>query len=282
MFGAPVTWKVVVEEARYTAARPLRPAATALSTGDAPPAVFADGTTVVVPRSGSTTVRLTARNTGNLVWPGTGALQLGTSGPRDRRSPSVAPGWLSATRPARASGTTPVAPGGTASFEVALAGGGRPVGVSFESFEPVWAGKHWLDGAATKLGVVRVDPAVPRLAGLHSVPSTLTVGKDGSAVLVVRLRNLGGTAWTVGRDLLTTSAPEPLRTAAWLSPTRPPALARNANRPSVAHVHPGEIGEWRVPLSAKGRRAGTYRTTLQAVAGSTPYGPRTTTTTTVR
>ncbi len=285
VLGAPVTWKIVVAEARFTAARaaaPAGPTAERKASSDAPPAVFADGRTVVVPRSGSTTVRLRATNTGNVVWPTDGTVMIGTSGPRDRTSVSAGSTWPSGTRAARLLGSTPVRPGQAGSFDVVLSGGSRPVGVSFEQLEPVWAGRHWLDGAVTRLATVRVDPSVSRLASLHSVPSTLTIAKDGSAVLVLRLRNLGGSPWRVGQELLTTAAPERLRTSAWLSPTRPPALAVNATRPSVKNVHPGEIGEWRVPLSARGRAAGTYRTTLQPVVGGRGYGPRTTTTTTVR
>ncbi|MCW2606710.1 MAG: hypothetical protein JWO60_1403 [Frankiales bacterium] len=285
VLGSPVSWKVVVAEARFTAARagaPSGPAGARSASSDAPPAVFADGHTVVVPRAGSTTVRLRATNTGNVVWPVDGTVLMGTSGPRDRTSASSGASWVSGTRAARLLGSTPVRPGAAGTFDVVLHGAGRPVGVTFEQLEPVWAGRHWLDGMVTRLAAVRVDPSVSRLAALHSAPTTLTIARDGSAVLVVRLRNLGGSPWRVGQETLTTSVPEPLRTAAWLSPTRPPALAVNASRPGVANVHPGEIGEWRVPLSAKGRAAGTYRTTLQAVYGGRGYGPRPTTTTTVR
>ena len=279
LLGAAVSWRFVVEEARFTAARaPTTAGPAARAASDAPPRVFADGRTVVVPRRGSTTVRLRARNTGNVDWPGTGAVLLGTSGPRDRASAAVGPAWPSARRAGRS--TAPVAPGQTAGFDVVLHGGGRPVGVAPEQFEPVWAGRHWLDGAATRLTIVRVDPDVARAAALHSAPAARTVAKGGSTVLVVRLRNLGRDPWTVGKDALQARAPEPLRTSAWLSPTRPPALARNATRPAARRVHPGEIGEWRVPLA--GVRPGAFRTSLQAVVGGSGYGPRTATTTTVR
>lgn len=276
LVGTAVRWRVVVADTRFTAARaswatPVRPA------GET---VLPDGHTVVVPRRGSTTVRLAVRNTGNVVWPGTGTVQLATSGPRDRVSASAGSAWLSARRPARSTGAA-VPPGGTTSFDLTLAGADRPVGVSFEQFEPVWTGRHWLDGAVLRLATVRVDPSVPRLAVVHSVPATLTVAKGRAAVLVVRLRNVGGTAWTVGREQLSAWAAAPLRTSAWGAANRPPALAVNATRPASATVAPGEIGEWRVPLA--GRVPGASTVVLQAVTPhGAGYGPRVTTRVSVR
>jgi SpoIID/LytB domain protein len=276
LVGAVVSWHVVVAPAQYTAAR----ASTVTSVRPAAATVLADGRTVVVPRSGSTTVRLAVRNTGNLVWPGNGTVQLATSGPRDRVSASAGSAWLSSHRPARSVGAaTP--PGATATFDVTLAGADRPVGVSFEQFEPVWTGRHWLDGAVLRLAAVRVDPSVPRLAVLHSAPLSVTVAKGHAGVLVLRLRNVGGSAWTVGRERVSAWTKAPVRTAAWTAAARPPALVGNATRPGATAVAPGEIGEWRVPLA--GRAAGTWPVVLQAVdAHGAGYGPRVTTTVTVR
>ena len=67
----------------------------------------------------------------------------------------------------------------------------------------------------------------------------------------------------------------------WTSPSRPPALARNAHRPGATAVHPGEVGEWRVPLSAAGERPGRYPLRLQALVGTGRYGPVLSTTVTV-
>lgn len=233
----------------------------------------------MVPRTGATRVRLSLQNTGNVAWPGGAAspVLLGTSLPRNRVSGAAGDDWLSPTRAARLGATT--APGAAGSIEVTLHGAARPVGITPEGFEPLWAGVGWIEGAARTLNVVRVDPAVPRLAMLHAAPpATLTLVNDasGTSTLVVRLRNLGGAPWQVGVERLGTAgdAPYPLATAAWASPSRPPALASNANRPGTAAVHPGEIGEWRVPVAATGRRAGTYRLVLQAVSGATRYGPQ--------
>jgi SpoIID/LytB domain protein len=285
VFGSTVSWSVQVDGPLFTGAVAAKPAAAPGSAptstaADAPPPVFADGRTVVVPRTGSTTVRLSTRNTGNLDWPAgpSTPVQLGTSGPRDRASASAGPTWLSPKRAARMSGTSAVAPGGTATFDLVLSGAGQPVGVTSESFEPLWEAKHWIDGAPTALTVVRTDPAASRLASVESAPPasfTLPAAPNGTAGLVVRLRNLGGSPWTVGQEQLGTvgDAPYALATSAWSSPTRPPALAANISRPGVTTVHPGEVGEWRVPVSAYRKAVGDHPLRLQAVGPAGRYGP---------
>jgi hypothetical protein len=92
---------------------------------------------------------------------------------------------------------------------------------------------------------------------------------------VVRLRNLGGTPWTVGKEWLATSSgkADPLRTSAWPYPTRPPAMAANVARPGVQAVYPGEVGEWRIPLSGRGKAPGTYAESWQALGPAGRYGP---------
>ncbi|MDX6197681.1 MAG: stage sporulation protein [Actinomycetota bacterium] len=279
VFGATVNWTIPVVAATFTAVPAAKPAATATPTADAPPSVFADGRTVVVPRNGSTGVRLQARNTGNVTWPAAPDTNvvLGTSGPRERDSLSAGDTWLSAKRPARLSETSPVAPGSIGSFLLTLYGAGQQVGVTTESFEPAWEGRHWIDGALTTLSVVRVDPAVSRLAALEKAPpltgrlSTTTSG----ATLVVRLRNLGGSTWAVGKEWLATTSgkADPLRTSAWPYPTRPPAMAGNVTRPGVGVVYPGEVGEWRIPLSGYRKPPGTYAEAWQPLGPTGRYGP---------
>ncbi|MCU1591552.1 MAG: hypothetical protein JWP11_2808 [Frankiales bacterium] len=279
VFGATVNWTVPVAAATFSAVAAAKPAAVAAGNGDAPPSVFADGRTVVVPRSGSTDVRLQARNTGNTTWP-VGAstpVQLGTSGPRDRSSVSAGSTWLSPKRVSRLTGDTAVGPGGTGIFDLLLYGAGQPAGVTAEAFEPLWEAKHWIDGAVTTLTVVRTDPAVSRLAGLDRAPAATarTTTKTSGFTLVVRLRNLGGSPWTVGKEWLATSSgkADPLRTKAWPYPTRPPALAANISRAGVQAVYPGEIGEWRIPLSGLGKSPGTYAESWQALGPAGRYGP---------
>ena len=263
LFGTAVSWRVPVASAVLTASRP-------------------SGRTVVVPVTGSTTVRLTVRNTGNIAWPAgpSTPVRLGTSGPRERTSASYGGDWSSPTRPARLASAGAVAPGGTGVFDLVLHGGGRPVGVTSESFEPVWEGQRWLAGASTTLTVVRVDPSVPRLASVVTPPPAalrLSSAPTGTATMVVRLRNLGGAAWTVGRESLTTGSASPFATGAWLSRSRPPALALNASRPAATAVWPGEVGEWRVPVSAFRQVAGSRSLVLHPDG----YGPSVTTSVTV-
>ncbi|MEX2289312.1 MAG: SpoIID/LytB domain-containing protein [Mycobacteriales bacterium] len=285
VFGATVAWSIPVQDAVLTAAYAALPVAApgaGPATTGGPSPVFPDGRTVVVPRTGSTTVRVQLTDTGNVAWPAgdSSPVLLGTSLPRNRASTAAGPGWLSPSRAVRLrSGSGAVAPGESGTFDVPLHGAGRPVGITAEGFEPLWSGFGWLEGAARTLNVVRVDPAVPRLAMLHAGPPgslTLDSGDTGTTTLVVRLRNLGGAAWPVGSERLGTAgdAPYALATSAWASPSRPPALSLNANRPGTSAVHPGEIGEWRIPLSAKGRAAGSYRLALQAVSGTGRYGPQ--------
>jgi len=177
-----------------------------------------------------------------------------------------------------------VSPGQVGTFDVTLAGNAQPVGVGAESFEPLWEAKHWIDGALTALTVVRVDPAASRLASVDSPPPTslaLTTAPTGSAVLRVRLRNLGGQPWALTQEALS-AGPTALSTSAWSSPTTPATLAGNVTRPGQAKVYPGEVGEWRVPLSAFKKAPGTYPIELQAKGpDGALYGPKLTTSVTV-
>jgi SpoIID/LytB domain protein len=287
VFGPVVSWTVPVAAAvfrgRAGKAVPVPGPADPAPVADAPPAVFADGYTVVVPVDGATTARLSVTNTGNVAWPAGGAVRLGTSNARNRTSPSAGSDWVSASRPAALAGSAAVAPGGTGAFDVVLHGNGRPAGRTYEAFEPVWDGEHWIDGAPKALAVVRVDRRVPRLAEVASAPATVSLRNhpDGTATLRVQLRNLGGTAWQVGTEGLTSGSASPFATSAWSSTSRPPALAANASRPGVSTVHPGEVGEWRVPVSAFKVAAGSYTLKLRPVGPSGTYGPTATTKVTV-
>jgi SpoIID/LytB domain protein len=279
VFGATVNWTVPVAAATFTAVPAARPAAMMPPSGQAPPGVFADGRTVVVPRTGSTQLKLQARNTGNVTWPAAPDTNvvLGTSGPRERASVSAGESWLSPKRPARLSDTTAVAPGGIGSFLLTLYGAQQPVGVTTELFEPAWEGRHWIDGAVTTLTVVRVDPNVARLAAADKAPAATarTTTKVSGFTVVVRLRNLGGSAWTVGKEWLATAngKADPLRTSAWPYPTRPPAMAANVTRPGVQAVYPGEVGEWRIPLSGLRKTPATYAEAWQALGPTGRFGP---------
>ncbi len=280
LFGPTASWTIVVADPVFRAKPGAAPAlvATTLPTSDgAPPALFADGRTVVVPRNGSTTLRLSSTNLGNLTWPvgSTSPVQLGTSVPRDRASVSGGAGWISSQRASRLAGPAGVAPGGSGTFDVQLNGNSRPVGLSTEAFEPVWQGEQWIDGHPSAFTVLRVDSTVSRVALTDLAPLssfTLANAPSGKRTLVVRLRNVGRDAWQVGSEKLGTPSAFALRSG-WSSSTRTPALSRNLTRPGATGVYPGEVGEWRVPVSAYGRSAGTYKTTLRAVGPSGFYGP---------
>ncbi|MDX6220623.1 MAG: stage sporulation protein [Frankiales bacterium] len=277
VFGPVVSWTVPVAAPVFKA-RAGTPTATDTPAGSAPPAVFADGRTVVVPRSGSTTVHIPSTNLGNVTWPVGGNVRLATSGARNRSSASYGGDWLSTTRPARLSGAGPVAPGRSGSYDLVLHGNGKPAGTTVEAFEPVWDGEHWLDGAVTTLTVVRTDPAISRVAErFYASPKvTLLNGPTGTATVRVRLRNIGGSPWTVGSEGLTTSSASPFRTSAWSSSSRPPALSSNLSRPGQTQVFPGELGEWLVPLSAFKVAPGSYSVGFRPVGPSGAYGPTST------
>ncbi len=281
LFGATVSFSVPVRDALLTAEQAALPTSTSPASSGGAPAVFADGRSVVLPRHGATTVRLTLRNTGTVAWPvGAGSpVVLGTASPRNRNSTAAGGEWVSASRAGRlvaaSDGSSTVPPGETGVVDLVLHGNGLPVGTTAEAFEPLWSGAGWLDGALRTLNVTRVDPAVSRAAALHAGPGKETA-LGGSSTVLVRLRNLGGGAWTVGAERLESTAGAFPLASGWT--TRPPALAANAVRPGARTVEPGEIGEWRVPITSSGRATGRYPLSLQAVSGSARYGPVITTT----
>ena len=285
LFGAPVSWSIPVDHPSYRGELVGPPVSQRDYTHPEPPGVFKDGRTVVLPRNGSTTLDFAVRNAGNLTWPGgsTGPIVLGTSGPRERTSDSFGASWINPRRPGWMSSAKDVPVGGVGDFSVQLYGGDEPVGVTTEAFEPAWEAKHWVDGAPLKLTVVRTDPTVSRLAGPDLDPPS-AIRLSGSRTLVVRMRNLGATTWMVGKEWLAVSSgrPDPLRTKAWPAPTRPPALLGNVSRHGVTLVYPGEVGEWRIPLSTAGVRPGTYTESWQGIGPDrVRFGPIFTTTVTV-
>ncbi len=268
LFGSTVSFSVPVVHPSFRGALVGPPVPDRSFTHPEPPDVFKDGTTVVLPRNGSTLLHLKVTNKGNLTWPGSasGPMVLGTSGPRERTSASDGDAWTNPRRPGRMLAGGDVAPGSTGAFDLRLYGNDLPVGVTQEQFEPAWEATHWVDGAPVSLTVVRTDPTVSRAAGLEvGPPSAITL--SGSRTLVVRMRNLGGTTWQVGKEWLAVSSgrPDPMRTKAWPVPTRPPALLGNATRHGVTLVYPGEVGEWRIPLSTAGLRPGTYTESWQGI-----------------
>jgi len=287
VFGTLVSYQVPVDAPVYSGTQVGAPVSTSgtAPTGEAPGPVLADGRSIVVPVRGSTPLSVRVKNTGNITWPVTagGPVRLGTSSPLNRVSASSGSSWLVAgTRPSAVRASAPVAPGQSGTFGLTLYGNSKPVGATTEVFQPLWHGKSWFKAPTTSLSVVRVNPAVSRLASATRVPPSslsLTNAPTGTATLVVRLQNLGGSRWAVGSEALRASSAS-LATSAWSS-TTPPRLRRNATRPGISSVYPGEVGEWLVPISSYKKAAGTYPLTLQAVSGGVSYGPRMSTTVTV-
>jgi SpoIID/LytB domain protein len=284
-FGPVVSWSVPVVRPVFAGSVVGVAGPAASSTSAAPPPVFADGT-VVVPRHGSTTFSVKVKNAGNVNWPLKGAVVLATSAERGRESVSTGPGWTSPTvvGPATSvdgvSGATSIRPGQTAVFPVTFYGNGRTVGLRPEAFEVKYTGWAWVASSAVTVRAVRVDPSLSRVAEKVSQPSAQRVlaYPGDKRTLVVRLRNLGGTAWPVGGGevIATDNGREDLlRTGVWLTTRRATPLAANVTRPGVAAVYPGEVAEYRVPIDPTNKAAGTYGEWFKAMVSSsgTRYGP---------
>jgi SpoIID/LytB domain protein len=283
VFGATVGWRIAVDAPRLSGVLTGPTSSAPAPTGDAPGVVQADGRTVTVPVNGSTTLGFALKNTGNVTWPVTagGPVRLGTDGPRNRVSPSSGSTWVQdGTRASSLTASAPVAPNQTGQLGLVLNGNGRPLGATTEAFAPLYEGKAWL-AAGKSLVVVRVDPSTPRAATVEARPASvvnLTTAPTGTATLVIRLRNVGNAAWSVGSERLSATSGA-LSTSAWPSSTEAPKLAANVSRPSITSVYPGEVGEWRVPISASGKAAGSYPLSFRAMDPSgTPYGPTVATT----
>jgi hypothetical protein len=164
---------------------------------------------------------------------------------------------------------------------VPLWGNNRVVGTSPEVFDLLWEGKSWLN-APIMLQVTRIDTKISRLAELLSAPPAavrLVEYPAGSTTLTVRLRNLGSSPWRVGgSDVLGVFGARDrtalLRTGAWLSAQQATRLVANLSRKDTL-VYPGEIGEWRVPITAINKAPGVYAGSLRAFETKSKiwYGP---------
>lgn len=282
LFGPSVSLTVVVADPVLTATRVA--IAGPAGVGDAPPPVAPDGT-VIVSRTGSTSVTVKLRNTGNVAWPVGGPVKLGTSVPRGRDSASAGPEWPARSRPAILAGedgsseARTVEPGRIGVFRFSVHGNLLAAGVADEAFEPLWEGVRWITGAPVTLRVVRTDPATGRLGQLAApVPASVAVGNHpgAGATVVVRVRNLGRDAWPVNGDHLVTAPAgrvSAVRAPGWVSADRVSALRANVSRPGVAAVHPGEVGEWLLPVSGAKAAAATYAETFELAAGEQRYKP---------
>ena len=115
-------------------------------------------------------VTMSLRNTGTATWTsgGTNPVLLGTNRPADRTSALTAPGWVTATRPARLSQTS-VAPGATGSFTFPIVAPSAAGSVT-EYFNLVADGASWFTDAGLSVAVTTVP-----IQGMAIVPGTSLV-----------------------------------------------------------------------------------------------------------
>jgi SpoIID/LytB domain protein len=294
-FGAAVTYRLAVRNPIFDGAVRGGPSigATGASPAFSPNPVTRDGT-ISVSRTGRTSVRLLFKNTGNNRWPVGGPVRLATSGPHNRVSPSYGRSWVTRSQAAKVSSVLEdatsrfVAPGQTGVVELSVYGNNKPAGSTTETFEMVWDKQSWLPKSVVKLRITRVDTRVSRVAELVTAPSAAVRLVDhprGTTTLTLRVRNIGANAWRVGgSDVLgvTSAATSKLRTPQWINAIRTTRLARNVTRGGDL-VYPGEIGEFRVPISAFRNGAGTRTANFRPVnmASRVFYGPGTTTKVTI-
>ncbi len=294
-FGPAVTWRLAVRNPVFDGVPRGTPSIGAIGPSPAfsPNAVTSDGT-VAVARTGRTTVRLLFKNTGNIRWPVGGPVRLATSGPHNRVSPSYGRSWVTRSQAAKVSSVLEdptsrfVAPGQTGVVELSLYGNNKPVGSTNETFELIWDKQSWLPKTLVNLRVTRIDARVSRAAELVTPPSPTVRLVDhprGTTTLTLRVRNLGANSWRVGgSDVLgvTSAGTSKLRTPQWINAIRTTRLVRNATSGGDV-VYPGEIGEFRVPISAFRNGAGTRIANFRPVNMTSRvwYGPGTTTRVTV-
>lgn len=287
VFGQVAQWSVTVVNPVFTSSLVSVTGPPAEEGSDAPPPLR--GNDVVLPRAGTVTLQVRMKNTGNVDWPVNAGVRLATSDTRGRESTASGASWISksvvgpVTSVDGVAGATAVKPGQTGVFPVTLHGNGLNAGGTVETFEAAYYPYHWLDGAKVKLNVYRVDPAVSRIASIVAKPPATTklVAYPGDRrTLVVRLRNLGGSAWPVNAtEVLATANPagreDKLRTAAWPTPTQASRIVVNVSRPGATHVHPGEVAEYRVPIDPTNKPAGTYGEWFQSFVATVGarYGP---------
>ena len=283
LFGQVAQWVVTVVDPVLTSS--LVSVTGPAADGSGAPAPYSSGN-VILPRTGTVTLQVRIKNTGNVAWPLDGAVRLATSDGRLRSSSASGPSWMSSsvvgpvTAVDGASTATAVAPGQTGVFPLTLHGNGVEAGGVVETFEAGFFNYGWLTGAKVRLNVYRTDPAVSRLTRSESrIPGSMSLlaYPGDRKTLVVRLRNLGSSPWPVnGAEVLATSPAgreSALRTSAWPSPTTGARIALNVSRPGQTQVWPGELAEYRVPLDPTNRPAGSYAEWFQAMTGSTRYGP---------
>lgn len=140
----------------------------------------------------TSTGSLVIRNDSNVAWYNDGRypLRLGTSGPTDRSSAFVAPGWLGANRPARLTEAI-VSPGQNGTFTFAMKAPSQ-AGRYNESFSPVVEGYRWFGISATHAITVNGQQNPPsQPVGVMSAGQSLgtnqgLVSQDGRFRLIMQ------------------------------------------------------------------------------------------------
>jgi len=282
-FGQVAQWVVTVTNPVFTSS--LVSVTGPPADGSGAPAPLT-GLNVVMPRTGSVTLQVRIRNTGNVAWPLNAGVRLATSDARWRESTAAGPEWVSKSvvGPVKSvdgnASATSVAPGQVGVFPLTLHGNDVAAGGVVETFEAGYFNYAWLDGAKVRLNVYRYDPAVSRLSRSETrLPGTMPlVAYPGDRkTLVIRVRNLGGSAWPVGSTETLATSPagraDALRTSSWLSPTQPSRLLANVSRPGQTQVWPGEVGEYRVAIDPTNKPVAKYAEWYQVMAADLRYGP---------
>jgi len=204
------------------------------------------------------------KNAGTKTWDS--STHLGTTQPRDMKSPFADGTWLADNRPAGVTGT--VAPGGTYKFQFDLHAPDEP-GTYYQYFGVVQDGVAWFSdpgqgGPPDDDLEVQVQVIAPEYRGdfkdqsFPLAPSALTVHQGDVVDGYIELTNSGTQPWKAGETKL---APIPRDKASsfadpsWLSPTRISTVAQD--------VAPGSVGHFDVKLDAT--QVGDFQVTFGLV-----------------
>jgi SpoIID/LytB domain protein len=102
---------------------------------------------------------------------------------------------------------------------------------------------------------------------LQSAPAAVTMFAGESKTITVRITNTGTASWPVGGNVhLATYSASAFATTAWTSSTRAPSITRNVTDPTKSSVGPGQVAEFRIPLSAANMSPGSYSQRFALIA----------------
>jgi SpoIID/LytB domain protein len=105
-----------------------------------------------------------------------------------------------------------------------------------------------------------------------SVPEHVVVERGSQSYADIRVRNTGSGEWPIGGEIMVgTASPSALANDRWVSSTRAARVGRNVSRSGAASVGPGDIAEFRIPLT--GGTATTLTERFSLFDGSNPMEP---------